>query len=730
MNTFVICRHALICVTVAIGLTACGGGGADVASSVSDITSSTLDVATLSNAEAAALAVPFVTTAGTTEPSAIAALSASPYALNATSKVYTPAQIRLAYQLPALPTSWSNVSAGQAAQYGAGQTIYIVDAMHDPNVTTELSAFNQKFGLPSCTTTTVAVDAALPLAAASSTKGCELLVVYSQGSAMTSSPPVYDSGWASEIALDVQWAHATAPLARIVLIEAPDASVGSLMGAISLANAMGPGVVSMSFGTPEGSWMTGMDSVFSNANMTYVAATGDSGAGVSWPSASAQVLAVGGASLNGYTNASRNETTWSLTGGGVSGFVSAPTYQSNSVPGIGSQTMRNVADVSFNADPATGQYTAIIPAGSSTVRWYSVGGTSLATPQWAGVVAVTNATRAQNSQGPLGLVQNFLYQAASSTANFFTTVFNDIVNGSNGGYSAHAYYDLPTGLGTPNVSSFMSLGGGSTASTGTGTVPVVTPVAITGTSGSPISFSVAYTSSNAVTWTLSNAPSGMGISSTGLISWDSPVVGVFSLMATATDTVSHLSGSALIKVTVNQPSIVPIVSSATVAGQAGVALSYQVNAQSSNKPIFSLAGNVPVGVAISSTGVLTWSRPVAGNYSVTTKVTDSKTGAVGTGVVSLQIASAATLTGPVITASDLTGTAGTPLTGVIGISDPGARSVQVNAKGAPAGMSFASNGQGILLKWKRPVAGVYTLVITATDNNLLTTQAKMTITIN
>jgi subtilase family serine protease len=92
--------------------------------------------------------------------------------------------------------------------------------------------------------------------------------------------------WATEIALDVQWAHATAPLARIVLIEAPSASVNDLLGAINLANAMGPGVVSMSFGAPEGDWVVSIDSAFSAADMTYVAAAGDSGKGVSWPSSS------------------------------------------------------------------------------------------------------------------------------------------------------------------------------------------------------------------------------------------------------------------------------------------------------------------------------------------------------------------------------------------------------------------------------------------------------------
>ena len=179
------------------------------------------------------------------------------------------------------PAAGSALTAAQAAQLGAGQTIYILDAQHDPSVAAELAAFNTKFSLPACTTKTIAPTASLPLAAAS-TSGCELAVVYSTASgAMTATQPSYDSGWASEITLDVQWAHATAPLARIVLIETADASYNNLLGGARLANAMGPGIVSMSFGGAESSGTTASDSVFAASGMTYLAATGDSGAGVS-----------------------------------------------------------------------------------------------------------------------------------------------------------------------------------------------------------------------------------------------------------------------------------------------------------------------------------------------------------------------------------------------------------------------------------------------------------------
>ncbi|MFD2425146.1 hypothetical protein ACFSUI_14820 [Ralstonia solanacearum] len=307
-------------------------------------------------------------------PQAIAAYAAAAPAATGSTVVttYTPAQIRAAYGLPALPTSWTGLSAAQAAQMGAGQTIYIVDAMSDPNAAAELAAFNQTFGLPACATTTISPSTSLPLPAAG-TAGCQFSVVYSTSAGgRTSTSPAYDSGWATEIALDVQWAHATAPLARIVLIEAPDASISSLLGAVNLANAMGPGIVSMSFGAAEGSWTASVDSAFASANMSYVAATGDSGSGVEWPSVSKSVLGVGGTHLT-YSGTTRSETVWSGTGGGISQYTSVPAYQTSAVPGIGTLSKRSVADVAFNADPYSGQYLAVITPGSSSVSWHSVG---------------------------------------------------------------------------------------------------------------------------------------------------------------------------------------------------------------------------------------------------------------------------------------------------------------------------------------------------------------------
>ena len=383
--------------------------------------------------------------------------TASPQATSSAVTTYTPAQIRAAYGLTVLPTSFTGLSAAQAAALGAGQTVYIIDAQHDPSAAAELAKFNQTFGLPTCTTKAIAPNVALPLAAASTT-ACEFSVVYGTASgSMTATAPAYDSGWATEITLDVQWVHATAPLARIILVEAPDASLNSLIGAVKVANTMGPGVVSMSFGSGEGNWTASVDAAFSVKNMSYLAATGDSGAGVSWPAVSPYVLAVGGTSLTYSGSGTRYEESWSGTGGGTSQYTATPSYQTNtSVPSLGFVNHRTVADVAFNANPSTGQYVAIIPPGSTTTNWVSAGGTSLSTPQWAGLIAITNATRALQARLPMGQPHAVLYGQLGSVPGTYAATFADITKGSDGSCNtctARVGYDPLSGLGTPNSGS-------------------------------------------------------------------------------------------------------------------------------------------------------------------------------------------------------------------------------------------------------------------------------------
>jgi Putative Ig domain len=732
--------------------------------------------------------------------------TATPLAAGTAVATYTPAQIRAAYGMPAIPAAGTVLSTTQAANLGAGQTIYIVDANDDPNAAAELAAFNQKFGLPTCTSKTIAASTPLPLAAASKT-ACEFAVVYATSSGtLGSTAPAYDSGWATEIAMDVQWAHATAPLARIVLIEAVDTTVNSLTAAIRLANAMGPGVVSMSFGSTEGNWTASVESTFAGANMSYVASTGDTGAAVAWPSVSPSVLAVGGTSLNYTGTGTRSEVTWSGTGGGVSAYTAAPAYQSASVPGLGSVKFRNVADVAFNADPSTGQYLATMSPGTTTVGWLSAGGTSLAAPQWAGIIAVANGLRALTGTAALGVSQTTLYGKVATSATAYAGAFADIVQGSNGSCAtctAAVGYDTATGLGTPNVTALL----GSVASTaptppvvtaatiqgtsgvalsftptiaaanpvtlsltgapsgmsvsttgvvswptpvagsytvtvaardtktglvgqGTYTVtitapqpPVVTPAAIAGNAGAPLSFTVGIKGTNTLSVTLTGAPSGMAISTAGVLTWPSPVQGSYKVTVTAKDTKTNLSGQGVLTITIGA-AIPPSVSSGSISGNAGTALSFNVTVTAPNPVTVTLTG-APTGMSLSTAGVVSWTNPSAGTYSVTVTATDTKTGLSGKGVYQVTV----NPPGPVITAAAMTGVAGKPLTGTIGFSDATSTSLSISISGVPMGVNFTLGTQSIGLSWPSPVTGSYTLQVNVTDGAGLTASKSVPITI-
>ena len=734
---------------------------------------------------------------------------AAPMAGSSVVATYSPAQIRAAYDLPPLPAAGTALTPAQAAQLGAGQTIYIVDAMHNPNAAAELAVFNQKFGLPACTTKAIATNATLPLPPAPAS-GCEFSVVYNTpSSTMTATAPAYNSGWAMEIALDVQWAHATAPLARIVLIEAPDASINSLLGAVRLANLMGPGVVSMSFGAVEGNWTASVDSAFTGKNMTYLAATGDSGSSVSWPSVSSNVLAVGGTTLSYSGTGTRSEAAWSGTGGGISAYTALPSYHSAStVPGMTGLLRRNVADVAFNADPATGQYTAVMTPGSSTASWLSIGGTSLSTPQWAGLIAIANASRALQAKAALGLAHGMLYGQIAAIPGTYASTFADITRGSNGSCgvcTARTGYDPLAGLGTPNVKSllaslsgmpaapvapvvtgasisgmvgtplsftvsasaanplsFSMLGapaGMSIAATGvvswtapmagsyavtmvarnsvsglTGQAvyniviapqpaPVVAAGAISGKVGTALAFNVSVTAPNPVSYTLTGAPAGMSISSAGLVSWAAPLAGSYAVTVTAKDSKTGLSGKGIYTVAIAAP-LPPVVTAASVTGKPGVALSFASTVVAPNPVTYSLLG-APAGMSISAAGVVSWASPVLGTYSVTIIAKDTKTGLSGQAVATVKIAAA----GPTISAATMTGVAGKAMSGSIVLTAPGATWLRISIDGAPLGMQFSMSGLTITAYWPQAVAGSYTLKVVALDNNGLTAQLNVPVTV-
>ena len=293
-----------------------------------------------------AVATPLATTVGGTSATAAASTKqAAPLATSSSPQGYTPAQIAQAYGFNQI-----TFDGGTLKGNGAGQTIAIVDAYVDPNIASDLAKFDSQFGLA---------------APASFTQ-------YVQQGATT------NAGWALETALDVEWAHAIAPGANIVLVEANNSSLSSLLSAVNYARDLSSvSVVSMSWGASEFSSESAYDSYFTtpagHSGITFVASSGDGGAGTTWPSVSPNVLAVGGTTLS--TTASGNyvnETAWSDSGGGVSSFETEPSYQTS----VESTGKRTTPDVAYDANPNTGfaVYDSVAYAGQS--GWFEVGGTA------------------------------------------------------------------------------------------------------------------------------------------------------------------------------------------------------------------------------------------------------------------------------------------------------------------------------------------------------------------
>jgi hypothetical protein len=335
------------------------------------------------------------------------------------SGAYTPDQIQIAY-------GFDEISLGGVAANGAGETIGIVDAYNDPNIQNDLNTFDTQFGLPA---TTVAV--------------------YNQNGG--TSLPSSDStgGWELEESLDVEWAHAIAPAANIMLVEANSESDGDLFAAVGYA-ADHADVVSMSFAGPEYSGEAADDArYFAKAGVSFVAAAGDDGAPASYPATSPDVLAVGGTALTlGTGNVWASESGWSGSGGGPSAYEPQPTYQKGVVTQTSSQ--RANPDVAYDASSSTGfaVYDSV-PYNGTTYDWIKVGGTSAGTPQWAALLAIADEGRALTDQPALDSanpeeVMDILYDN--------TNEFHDITTGTSTGapeYVAGPGFDYVTGLGSP-----------------------------------------------------------------------------------------------------------------------------------------------------------------------------------------------------------------------------------------------------------------------------------------
>ena len=325
----------------------------------------------------------------------------------------TPAEIKKIYNLPAT---------------GGKGTIALIDAYDDVNMESDLAIFDKQYNLPACTTA----------------NGCF------EKHKMASSTGA-NSGWAMETSLDVEWAHAIAPSAKILLVEAKTPSGANLLSAIDYATSRKDVVaISMSWGGAEFSDELSYDTHFASktsSSIAFFASSGDDGTGASWPASSPNVIGVGGTSLAlASSGALISESAWSGSGGGVSAYEKEPTYQSTyKISKAGG--MRVIPDVSYDADPASG-YSVYLTTGSGSKAkgsWNTVGGTSAGAPQWAAIQALG---------GSVTLAKFYADKASTSSLKYF----RDITSGSNGDCTyycdARKRYDYVTGLGSPQTAKF------------------------------------------------------------------------------------------------------------------------------------------------------------------------------------------------------------------------------------------------------------------------------------
>lgn len=301
---------------------------------------------------------------------------------------------------------------------GGTGTIAIIGAYNDATAEQDLGVFSKTFHLPDCTSKNDCFEKHLM---ATKTKS--------------------DSGWATETSLDIEWAHAIAPTAKILLVSAETPSGANLLKAVDYAAGRSDVVaISMSWGGAEFPEETSLDSHFvSKSGAVFFASSGDDGAGASWPAASPNVVGVGGTHVT--LNAKRSfvsETAWNGSGGGVSVYEKQPQFQKE-YDISNAHGMRAIPDVSYDADPTSG-FPIYKSTGSGKGAWYQVGGTSAGAPQWAAIQALGHS--ATNDR---------MYADKSSTTP--DAYFRDIVSGKNGMCtyycSARKRYDYVTGLGSP-----------------------------------------------------------------------------------------------------------------------------------------------------------------------------------------------------------------------------------------------------------------------------------------
>ncbi|MGH8988189.1 MAG: S53 family peptidase [Acidimicrobiales bacterium] len=385
----------------------------------------------------------------------------------------------LCYGAPQIETAYDEAPLFREGLDGKGTTIVVLDSFGAPEIRQDLEVFDRAYGLPQPPKFTILKFGHVP--------------------AYTPATPTATT-WAEETGLDVEWSHAMAPGADILLVETATAETVGLTGFPTIVNAenyvidhhLGD-VISQSFGTGEATFsapgtILGLQSASVNAyrsGITVLAASGDTGPtepetvtevqyfpfrDVGWPASDPLVTAVGGTQLTLDARGRQvapakawNDTELlgapAASSGGLSTVFTRPSYQDGVAGVVG--TRRGVPDISMSASVAGSVDVYLdLPSGGG---WLPIGGTSEATPLFAGIVAIADQL---NTHHPLGMLDPALYamQAAhdpgivnvtkGTTSVYFTTSAKKLTT-SVDGFSAGAGYNLATGLGTVTAALFV-----------------------------------------------------------------------------------------------------------------------------------------------------------------------------------------------------------------------------------------------------------------------------------
>ncbi|HMC68377.1 MAG TPA: S53 family peptidase [Mycobacteriales bacterium] len=396
-----------------------------------------------------------------------------------------------------------------AGNKGQGITVAVVDSFGSQTIRADLNNFSTQFGLPHmCGEDNHTCAAGDPKFSILCVQAC----TDAKAPPATANNPGQESKnlWEVEVSLDVEWVHAVAPLANIILVTTPTAEVLGVQGFPQMMNAeqyvIDHGlaqVISQSLGAGEPTFngatapLMSLRSTFVSAqahNVSVLASSGDFGnsnvsktpvsgpnaaplfpfPNVGWPGSDPLVTSVGGTYLcanavtgsrvadsvsppsNCRNNPGVTEVGWVAAGGGFSSVFAKPSYQ-NTLPagsntGADANHTRGVPDVGMEASSRTG---VLVYDGGS---WLIVGGTSVASPTFAGVVAIAD----QVNGGALGFLNPALYKIGADPSRYASDFF-DVTTGNNDNfktprdpnYTATTGWDPVTGLGTPNAANLV-----------------------------------------------------------------------------------------------------------------------------------------------------------------------------------------------------------------------------------------------------------------------------------